>query len=70
MGTGTSWRSEASAELYADHDHADLAQEFLRRNPDYQRDYAETHARIAKQPTMAHAEKEGLAGRWGLRFPH
>jgi hypothetical protein len=70
MDTGTSWRSEANAQRYADHDYADFAQEFLRRNPDYQRDYADTFARIASQPLGAEAEKEGLAGRWGLRFPH
>jgi hypothetical protein len=70
MDTGTSWRSEANAQRYADHDYADFAQEFLHRNHDYQRDFADTYARIASQPAIADAEKEGLAGRWGLRFPH
>jgi hypothetical protein len=70
MDTGTSWRSEVNAQRYADHDYADFAQEFLRRNPDYQRDYGDTYARIANNPKSADNEKEGLAGRWGLRFPH
>jgi hypothetical protein len=69
MEKGTSWRSNASAAHYADHDYADFAQEFLRRNRDYQSEYASTNERIATNPITASAEEEGLAGRWGLRFP-
>lgn len=69
MNTGTSWRSDASAAYYADHDYADFAQEFLRRNADYRRDHAEMNRRIAANCFAAAIEEEGLAGRWGLRFP-
>jgi hypothetical protein len=70
MEKGTSWRSDASAAQYADHDYADFAQEFLRRNRDYQSEYASTNERIATNPITASAEEEGLAGRWGLCFPY
>jgi hypothetical protein len=69
MEKGTSWRSDASATRYANHDYADFAQEFLRRNPDYRRDFAATKDRMADNPAAALAEQEGLAGRWGLSFP-
>jgi hypothetical protein len=69
MTTGSSWRSDASATHYADHDYADFAQEFLRRNTDYRREYAETQARVASDQLTVKAEQEGLAGRWGLSFP-
>ena len=65
----SAWRSPAAAEHYAGHDLADFAQEFLRRNPDYQHDFAATEERIAAQPSRADQEREGLAGRWGLSFP-
>jgi Family of unknown function (DUF6499) len=70
MGTGTFWRSEASAQRYAEHDYADFAQEFLQRNPDYRSDFTDTQERIAISPKTKQTEEEGLAGRWGLRFPH
>lgn len=55
MGTGTSWRSEASAQRYAEHDYADFAQEFLQRNPDYRCDFADTQLRIAISPKTKQA---------------
>jgi Family of unknown function (DUF6499) len=67
---GSSWRSPNAAERYALHDYADFAQEFLQRNPDYLRDHAETQIRIAEDPASTQMEGEGLAGRWGLSFPH
>lgn len=70
MSGGTSWRSPAAADQYRDHDYADFAQEFLQRNAAYRRDYADTQDRIARDPAIAPAEEEGLAGRWGLSFPH
>jgi hypothetical protein len=69
MDTGTSWRSDASAAQYIDHDYADFAQEFLRRNRDYCRDYVEMMDKIALDSGASALEEEGLAGRWGLRFP-
>ncbi|MBF9151693.1 hypothetical protein I2488_11825 [Novosphingobium sp. 1Y9A] len=57
------------ARQYANHDFADFAQEFLRRNPDYRADYAATLARMAARPSAALEEQEGLSRRWGLSFP-
>lgn len=70
MTGGSSWRSPSTADQYRDHDYADFAQEFLHRNADYRRDYAETQERIACFPSVEHHEKEGLSRRWGLSFPH
>lgn len=70
MSGDSSWRSSSTADQYRHHDYADFAQEFLQRNPDYRQDFAETAARIADHPRIERAEKEGLAGRWGLSFPH
>ena len=70
MTGGSSWRSPSTADQYRDHDYADFAQEFLNRNADYRRDYADTQERIARFPAIEHHEKEGLSRRWGLSFPH
>jgi hypothetical protein len=58
------WRS-AAAYAYLDNlSPAELAWEFLRRNPDYQRDY-----RAALRDAASQAEfPEPLILRWGLRF--
>ena len=64
-----SWRSADYAERFKDHDHADFAQEFLRRNPDYIREYCQTEERAAIGLVSAQDEREGLARRWGLSFP-
>ena len=70
MSGGISWRSPSAADQYRHHDYADFAQEFLQRNADYRHDHAETKARIAAHSATEEQEKEGLAGRWGLSFPH
>lgn len=70
MSGDVSWRSPAAADQYGDHDYADFAQEFLQRNPAYRRDHAETQDKVAEDPACAPTEEEGLAGRWGLSFPH
>lgn len=70
MSGGSSWRSPSTADQYRQHDYADFAQEFLQRNRGYRNDYAETEARTAAEPQYANDVKEGLAGRWGLSFPH
>ena len=68
--SGSSWRSPSTADQYRHHDYADFAQEFLQRNAEYVQDHADTIARIAAKPETDRNEKEGLAGRWGLCFPH
>jgi hypothetical protein len=70
MSGGSSWRSPSTADQYQNHDYADFAQEYLQRNADYRRDHIKTMANIAEDPQIALAQKEGLAGRWGLCFPH
>ena len=70
MSEASKWRSSSVAQHYADHDYADFAQEFLRRNADYRRDFADMMNRITENPSVEQVEREGLAGRWGLRFPH
>jgi hypothetical protein len=59
------WRSSSTYDYLDDLVAADLAWEWLRRNTDYQRDYAE-----AERPD---ADRERLTNmvrmRWGLRFP-
>jgi len=64
-----SWRSADYAERFETHDHADFAQEFLRRNPDYAREYTQTEQRALAALANAQEESEGLARRWGLSFP-
>ena len=48
-------------------DPADLAWEFLRRNPEYRAAYA-AHAHAA-HAHAADCRTDGPARRWGLRFP-
>ena len=58
------WRSEAAYAYLNDLTPAELAWEFLRRNPEYQRDY-----RTAADATADQAElPESLITQWGLRF--
>lgn len=70
MSGEPSWRSPAYSEQFANHDFADFAQEFLQRNADYRADYDATTDRIVAAPKSRSKELEGLAGRWGLSFPH
>jgi len=70
MSGESSWRSPAYSEQYASHDFADFAQEFLQRNAVYRADYDATIDRIVATPETRLKEQEGLAGRWGLSFPH
>ena len=58
------WRSEAAYAYLNDLTLAELAWEFLRRNPEYRRDY-----RTAADATADQAElSESLIAQWGLRF--
>src|SRR6266481_10105419 len=58
------WRSETAYAYLNDLTPAELAWEFLRRNPEYQRDY-----RAAADATADQAElSESLITQWGLRF--
>lgn len=66
MDLPTDWRSPACAEDYAKHDFADFAQEFLRRNPDYQSDYEEAGRGPPKGDKTN--DPDMIAKKWGLVF--
>jgi hypothetical protein len=69
MQTIDDWRSPQSADDFAHLDLAGFAQEFLRRNPDYCREY---HALARARPAAELAQDAdmiALARRWGLSFP-
>lgn len=55
------WRSENYAKAFEDHDRADFAQEFLRRNPAYRDDYA-------RAVDAAPIAGRRMAKHWGLVF--
>jgi hypothetical protein len=58
------WRSAAAYAYLDELNPAELAWEFLRRNPDYQRDYRAAALDAAGQPEFP----EPLILQWGLRF--
>lgn len=65
--TKSDWRSSADYIYLNDADPADLAWEFLRRNPDYRRDVD----RLATQQATGCSlddHRNQLAKKWGLRF--
>jgi Family of unknown function (DUF6499) len=45
-----------------------FAAEFLRRNPDYRRDFVRTQRQIARASVDPETARVSLARRWGLRF--
>jgi hypothetical protein len=58
------WRSEAAYTYLNDLKPAELAWEFLRRNPNYRRDYRTAVGGTAGQPEVSVT----VILRWGLRF--
>lgn len=62
-------RSESADREHARHhrDFPGFAQEFLRRNPDYNSDYRRLCGNNPSEETSV--EKEMMALRWGLGFP-
>ena len=61
--TAGDWRSAEAYEYVRDLDPADMAWEFLRRNPEYRQDFD----RIVGDPPDPEREA-ALLHRWGLRF--
>jgi hypothetical protein len=57
------WRSPAAYSYLSDVDPSGLAWEFLRRNPDYRREYRAIGARPENDDLV-----QVFAGRWGMRF--
>jgi len=68
MRIESDWRRPTYAEEFADFDYADFAQEFLRRNPDYRREYHDAERDIAPGDKDAQTKMEVLARRWGFVF--
>jgi hypothetical protein len=58
------WRSDAAYAYLNELEPAELAWEFLRRNPNYQRDYQTATDATADQAELS----ESLIAQWGLRF--
>jgi len=58
------WRSDAAYAYLNQLQQAELAWEFLRRNPNYQRDYQTAADATADQAELS----ETLIAQWGLRF--
>ena len=68
MSITPDWRSATAADELNRLDRAGFAQEFLRRNLDYQEDYRRM-ARLVEAGTMSEeAATSALALRWGLSF--
>ncbi|MGF1623973.1 MAG: transcriptional regulator domain-containing protein [Alphaproteobacteria bacterium] len=62
---GDDWRSPAAYDYLSDLSNGGAAFEFLRRNADYQADYAKADSEVA---LGAASGGTGLARRWGLGF--
>lgn len=62
------WRSPETIERLNRLHRPGFAVEFLRRNTDYQRDYARTQRQIFLTGTDAAEARSEFARRWGLRF--
>lgn len=69
MPMGSRWRSSSRADDFASLDYADFAQEFLRRNDDYRRDYRQMMQSLREGQVAPTAACEDLARRWGMDFP-
>lgn len=63
MGQALDWRSPYFQTIFEQYDRADFAQEFLRRNPAYRRQYAAALTAPRRGGALAR-----LASRWGLVF--
>lgn len=69
MSRDSRWRSASRADDFASLDYADFAQEFLRRNDDYRRDYRRMMESLREGQVAPSAACEDLARRWGMDFP-
>jgi hypothetical protein len=65
MPTTPDWRNAAAYGYLQQLNRAELAWEFLRRNPNYNRDFRATARRTSTEADFP----ERLTRRWGLRFP-
>ena len=67
VSKGSAWRSSSTAEDYIEHEYPDFAQEFLRRNPSYRRDYRRVTRRHA-DGELTGVEASDAVRKWGLVF--
>lgn len=67
MAEAPDWRSHETERELSRLERQEFAWEFLRRNPDYRRDY--TRERSARRSAAASDIERSSAPRWGLRFP-
>lgn len=67
MSEGSAWRSTAAAQDFTGHDYPDFAQEFLRRNAGYRRDFRRIVRRLAAG-TMTENGASQAVRKWGLVF--
>lgn len=65
MMQAAAWQSPDFLKSFGHYDRADFAQEFLRRNPAYQRDYGRLRRR---QPPADLPSMTAMARHWGLLF--
>lgn len=64
MPLASNWRSSATYEYLNELDPAEFAWEYLRRNPEYRRDY---RTAIRQEPA-SDDDAEASTQPWGLRF--
>jgi hypothetical protein len=62
------WRSPETIDHLNRLERPGFAVEFLRRNAEYRRDYAQTQRQIARDHVDAEAAHADLGRRWGLQF--
>jgi hypothetical protein len=67
VSRGSAWRSSSTAQDYVEHEYPDFAQEFLRRNPNYRRDYRRITRRLADGRLTSVAASDAMR-KWGLVF--
>lgn len=67
MPKTAAWPPVATADTFAQHDYPDFAQEFLRRNSGYRKDYRHIARRIAEGRMTQVGATEAVA-KWGLVF--
>lgn len=63
------WRSDSAADALERLGRAGFAQEFLRRNHDYRRDYRRMARLVGTGAVSEDDATLALARRWGLSFP-
>ena len=68
MPRTTDWRSPQAVDALLELDRADLAWEFLRRNPDYREDFRQTLQRVATGEISEEAAMTEFSRRWGVSF--